>query len=86
MTEPLNCIIQGRTFISKSHPLRAVEEVLAGFACYEASSWVPGQGHVIAQRAGITDEAGALQWLRGETPERLYKVIDGDPNLGTHQP
>jgi hypothetical protein len=66
-------IVQGRTLVSKTNPCRAVQRLFAGwYVCYEAPEWVPGTAEMLGERVGLTDDVGAKQFLRGETPHAMY--------------
>jgi hypothetical protein len=70
------CWHKDGVYVSKSHPHRAATECLAGWACYEKTGPMPGDPGL---RRGVTDDAGVVQWLRGETPALMLEVVPAEP-------
>lgn len=64
--DSVDCITDGRTWQSKAHPDRFVQECLAGWAFY-----IRPEGESTAVRLGICSTTGAYQWLAGEPLEQL---------------
>lgn len=70
MSEGASCITNGPRWLSVSHPNRAVEEVLCGFALYER---VGDTNDFLHQ--GVADQNGAFAWLSGFPAAEVKKLI-----------
>lgn len=66
----------GEVVVSKTNSTRAVQNTLAGWACYEGKMVSPGQFE--GRRVGIILNPGSVkQWLDAGDTSDVYAVVDG---------